>query len=219
MANYENGASTRQMIVQACKQLFYEKGFHETSYSDICEAAHVNRGTVYYHFPTKEAMRLEVQWEFLIGNKRVVEQYCPDTRYQYIVAMGLFWKQVQKDKNLRRFSMQCCMDFPVYTGKKDLTHFYFTSYESMWGAFWDKKNISQLSFSSVYGYIMSCMRMLCEHPERYDAMELFEHYVRSSVSIWGVPDELMDQIWTEVEGYLARIPEEEYLAVYSKKSL
>lgn len=211
MANYENGAYTRQAIVQACKQLFYEKGFHETSYSDICETAHVNRGTVYYHFPTKEAMRLEVQWEYATENKRIAEKYCPDTRYQYIVAMGLFWEQIQSSSNLRRFTLQSCIDLPVYTGKKDLTHFYYTSYESMWGAFWDKKNISQLAFASVYGYIMSCLRMICEHPEKYDAMELFEHCVRSSVSIWGIPDALMDEIWTEVERYLALIPEEEYL--------
>lgn len=211
MANYENGAYTRQAIVQACKQLFYEKGFHETSYSDICEVAHVNRGTVYYHFPTKESMRLEVQWEYAIDNKRIAEKYCPDSRYQFMLAMGILWKQVQKDSNCRRFALQCCTDFPVYTGKKDLTHFYYTSYESMWGSFWDKQNISQLAFASVYGYIMSCLRMICEHPEKYDALELFEHCVRSSVSIWGIPDALMDEIWAEVEQYLARIPEKEYL--------
>lgn len=211
MANYENGANTRQSIVHVCKQLFYEKGFHETSYGDICKAAHVNRGTLYYHFKTKEDLRYEVQWEFTTDNKRIAENYCADTRYQYILAMGLFWKQMQRDPKLRRFCLQSCVDFPVYTGKKDLTHFYHTSYERMWGAFWDRKDIPQLAFASVYGYIMSCMRMICEHPEKYNAMELFALCVRSSVSIWGIPDELMDDIWAQVEKYLLLIPETEYL--------
>lgn len=211
MANYENGAYTRQMIVQACKRLFYEKGFHETSYSDICNTAHVNRGTVYYHFESKEDMRYEVQWEYITEKKHIAEKYCLDMRYQYIVAMWLFWKQLQMDSDMRRFCLQCCIDFPVYTGKKDLSFFYYSIYESMWGAFWSGKNIPQLSFASVYGYVMSCMRMLCEHPEKYDAMELYEHCARASVSIWGIPDELMDEIWEKVEYYIALIPDKEYL--------
>lgn len=78
----------------------------------------------------------------------------------------------------------------------------------MWGQFWDRKKISQLAFASVYGYIMSCMRMICEHPDRVNAMEMFEHCIRSSVAIWGIPDRLMDEIWEETARYLAMIPEE-----------
>ena len=209
MANYENGAYTRQSIIQVCKQLFYEKGFHETSFGDICRTAHVNRGTLYYHFKTKEDMRYEVQCEFVITNKHIAEKYCSDPHYLYILSVGLFWKQVQKDEKLRRFCLQYCIDFPVYTGKKDPTHFYYTFYDGMWGHFWDRKKISQLAFASVYGYIMSCMRMICEHPEKYDAVEMFEHCIRSSVAIWGIPQKIMDQIWQDVQHYLSLIPEEE----------
>lgn len=209
MANYENGAYTRQLIVQVCKQLFYDKGFHETSFGDICRAAHVNRGTLYYHFKTKEDMRYEVQCEIIVANKRIAEKYCADPRYLYILSMGLFWKQVQKDEKLRRFCLQYCIDFPVYTGKKDPSYFYYTFYEGMWGQFWDRKKIPQLAFASVYGYIMSCMRMICEHPEKFDALEMFEHCIRSSVAIWGIPQEITDQIWQDVTHYLSLIPEEE----------
>lgn len=213
MANYENGAYTRQTIVQACKQLFYEKGFHETSYADICKAAHVNRGTLYYHFGSKEDMRYEVQWEFTIANKHIAEKYCPDSRYHYVVAMGMFWKQLQKDEKIRRFALQCCTDYPVYTGKKDMTYFYYTSYESMWGQFWDRKKISQLAFASVYGYIMSCMRMSCEHPDRIDSLELFEHCIHSCFAIWGIPGALMDEIVTEAMKYISLIPEDVYIPI------
>lgn len=209
MSNYENGATTRQAIVQACKQLFYEQGFHETSYGDICKAAHVNRGTIYYHFKDKEAMRYEVQWEYIIANRRIVEKYCSDKRYHYILAMCMYWIQVHRDGHMRQFSLQCCRDVPVYTGKKDLSFFYYAGYETMWGDFWDKTNISQLAFASVYGYIMSCMRLLCEHPEKYDPMEMYEHCVNASVAIWGIPQEIMDAIWKDVKHYISLIPEEE----------
>ena len=116
---------------------------------------------------------------------------------------------MERDEKLRRFCLECCIDFPFYTGKKDLTHFYYTSYESMWGQFWDRKKISQLAFASVYGYIMSCMRMFCEHPEKYDATEMFEHCIRSSVAILGIHQEIMYQMWQDVQHYLFLIPEEE----------
>lgn len=211
MGNYENGAHTRQAIVRACKQLFYEKGFHETSYSDICKAAHVNRGTIYYHFASKESMRYEVKWEYMTKNKQIAEKYCPDVRYLYILAMEIYWKQVQADGNFRRFTLQHCIDFPVYTGKHDITHFYYTSYEKMWAFFWNRKDISQMAFASVYGYIIGCLRMLCEHPQKYDAMELCEYCMKSSASIWGIPDELTEQVLAEVGRYVKLIPEEEYV--------
>ena len=209
MANYENGANTRKAIVDACTRLFYEKGYHETSFSDICKVAHVNRSTIYYHFSDKEEMRYEAQWEYITALKQIAEKYCPDTRYLYILAMAMFWKQMQSDGRMRRFSLQNCIDFPVYTGKKDLTHFYYTGYESMWGAFWERKNIPELAFASVYGYIISCMRMLCEHPDRYDPMDLFEHCVNASVSIWGIPQNIIDQIWQDVKYYITLVPETE----------
>lgn len=206
MGSYENGTNTRQAIVQACTQLFYEKGFHETGYSDICTLAHLNRGTVYYHFKSKEEIRYEVMWEYIIHNKRIVEQYCPNKQYLYIIAMSMYWLQIANDEKIRRFMLQCCTDFPVYTGKKDLTYFYHTIYDAMWGDFWEKKKIPQLSYASVYGYIMSYIRMICEHPQNYDPLELYEHCAKTSFAIWSVPMERVDRIWEDIARYIAQIP-------------
>ena len=206
MANYGNGATTRRAIVNAAKRLFYEKGYLETGYGDICAAAFVNRSTIYYHFKTKDALRYEVHWEYFISCKRLAEQYCPDSRYHYLLAMCIFWHQTHDDPKLRRFVLQCCRDFPVYTGKMDFSYFYYACYEVMWGALWDKRKIPQMAFASVYGYIMSCMRMLCEYPEKYDPMELFVHCVNSSTAIWGIPREEMDGIWRDMKRWLACVP-------------
>ncbi len=214
MANYENGANTREAIVQACVELFYEKGFHETSYSDICARSHVNRGTIYYHFPTKDDIRYEVLWEFMIRNKRIAERYCPDARYHYILAMCMYWHQVHKNPNQRRFLLHCCIDYPVYTGKKDMTHFYFAGYAAMWGQFWERKNIPELTFASIYGYIMSCVRMICEAPDKFDPMVLYAHCVETALLAWGFPAELSQTIRENTVAYFAQIPPEEISAAF-----
>lgn len=50
----EKGEANRQRIVDAANALFYQKGYNQTSFSDIAEAAGVARGNFYYYFKTKD---------------------------------------------------------------------------------------------------------------------------------------------------------------------
>ncbi|MEK0315768.1 TetR/AcrR family transcriptional regulator [Cohnella sp. 56] len=45
---------TKNLIIQEAKNLFGKKGYAATSIEDICEAAGCSRGSVYYHFKSKE---------------------------------------------------------------------------------------------------------------------------------------------------------------------
>ena len=46
--------SVRERIIAAADQLFYQKGFENTSFSDIADAVEISRGNFYYHFKTKD---------------------------------------------------------------------------------------------------------------------------------------------------------------------
>jgi AcrR family transcriptional regulator len=43
-------------ILRAAKHLFAEKGYQETSMQDIAAASELGKATIYYYFPTKEAI-------------------------------------------------------------------------------------------------------------------------------------------------------------------
>lgn len=43
-------------ILDVCERLFMEKGFDETSITDIVDNLDIARGTLYYHFDSKESM-------------------------------------------------------------------------------------------------------------------------------------------------------------------
>ncbi|EPC01510.1 hypothetical protein L861_16700 [Litchfieldella anticariensis FP35 = DSM 16096] len=45
---------TRDRIIDAADQLFYEQGFEHTSFSKISESVGISRGNFYYHFKTKD---------------------------------------------------------------------------------------------------------------------------------------------------------------------
>ena len=48
------GESNRQLIVNAADQLFYTRGYHQTSFRDISDATGIPRGNFYYYFKTKD---------------------------------------------------------------------------------------------------------------------------------------------------------------------
>ena len=54
MALKRKGQELRQQIVEAANRLFYQRGYNQTSFSDIAEAAGVPRGNFYYYFRSKD---------------------------------------------------------------------------------------------------------------------------------------------------------------------
>lgn len=58
---------TREQIVVAADQLFYQQGFEHTSFSDIAEAVQISRGNFYYHFKTKDEI-LDAVIELRLAN-------------------------------------------------------------------------------------------------------------------------------------------------------
>lgn len=49
-------STTRDRLFRAAAELIGERGFHGTTVDDIVERAGVAKGTVYYHFKSKEAL-------------------------------------------------------------------------------------------------------------------------------------------------------------------
>lgn len=51
---------TRDRLIQAARELFWEQGYTATGIAQILKAAGVNSGSLYYFFPTKEDLLLAV---------------------------------------------------------------------------------------------------------------------------------------------------------------
>jgi AcrR family transcriptional regulator len=63
----------QQRIFRAAMALFRQRGFQETTASDIAKAAHVSRGTFFNYFPYKEAVLLEYGALLLAGLREEVK--------------------------------------------------------------------------------------------------------------------------------------------------
>jgi len=51
---------SREKVIVAATELFCERGFSQASIDEILRAAHVTKSNFYYHFPSKEALGMEV---------------------------------------------------------------------------------------------------------------------------------------------------------------
>lgn len=71
MALKRKGQEFRQQIVAAADRLFYQRGYNQTSFTDIADEAGVPRGNFYYYFKTKDEI-LEAVVEYRLDGIRAM---------------------------------------------------------------------------------------------------------------------------------------------------
>lgn len=212
-SGYENGVSTRKLILDTCTKLFLENGFHETSYEDICREAHVNRGSIYYHFKEKENIRYDVLWEITVRFKKFVARYCPEKRFHYLLAVYMIWHQLLTDTRFMKFNIDYFLDYPVYCKRHGISKYYDVLYEGMYKNIWDTKKVEPLAYASVYGHIMGVMQLAASRPGIFTALELFQHCIIYCNTIFGISKEEIEQLWDELLPYIEKLPLDSYDAI------
>jgi AcrR family transcriptional regulator len=63
----QRSEETRSHILEASAQLFSKTGYDATGVAEICQAAGVSKGAFYHHFPTKQAVFMELLNTYLNG--------------------------------------------------------------------------------------------------------------------------------------------------------
>ncbi len=73
-------AETKSQIIGAAYLLFAQTGYDATGVAEICQAAGVSKGAFYYHFPSKQALFLELMENWLAELDRGFEQSIQDAQ-------------------------------------------------------------------------------------------------------------------------------------------
>ena len=176
MKNYVNGLATKERIFEACKELFCEKGYLGTTYTDICKLAQVHPGTITHHFTSKKNIA-NIIFDDII---KVFYQRCAelfpgeDDLQQVMIASGMHQKLLFNDAVYRRFSSEYSSEVShdksllQYTdtvpkayevtlarvGRKK-ADFLFTAYKGMdcYVESYIDAHIDELTFEEVFEYI------------------------------------------------------------------
>lgn len=96
---------TRKKIIAVAMDLFNKQGFDQTTMEQIAVAADVARGTVYNHFPEKEAIIYDYVQGVIREQKTEAIRHLkqlPDTRSRLIEALrkSLEWMHIEPNKDI-----------------------------------------------------------------------------------------------------------------------
>lgn len=123
------GVKTRDVILQAAKRLFFKRGFHETSMSLIAEESGLGKGTLYWHFNSKEELfneMLKHEVENVIKRIRAnINQHLP---YQQILK-GIIEESVEKMRENKK-DLQFFLDHQEFINQ-ETRHNFFQLYLSL----------------------------------------------------------------------------------------
>ncbi|MBC3803377.1 TetR family transcriptional regulator [Acetobacterium fimetarium] len=131
MATYKNGILTKKTITETCRTLFYEKGYADTTYQDICKKATVNPRTITRHCDSKKNIGIEIYSDFLIDIKEKTKKYLIDTCGEYNLRIGtiieriIFLDLIETNESYRRFYYDLCVDGLFLDSFADKLNYFF----------------------------------------------------------------------------------------------
>ncbi|WP_165052044.1 MULTISPECIES: TetR/AcrR family transcriptional regulator [unclassified Adlercreutzia] len=128
MVKLSAGEKKKKLIIDTCKVLFYQKGYANTTYEDICEKADIPPGTITYHFGGKRDIATVIDAEYERENKTYIEKMCGD-RYNLTQMMVIenfhMWKRIFEVTEIRRFLIDLSSEHvPDISTFETITYFY-----------------------------------------------------------------------------------------------
>lgn len=167
MAKKESN-NKRQIILEAAKKCFIEKGFKETSMQDISKEAQVSIGTLYKYFNNKRILFDELNIPDLEDKRPAMEK-----RKQEIIQATL---RLISENSFDKVTMEGIAASLGYS--KAYLYSYFENKEDLF---------SQILSSSIFNtYIQS----VADYPEKYHVEDVIESMGRSYLKIFETPERL-----------------------------
>lgn len=99
----KQATNNKQKIVLAADQLFYLRGYHQTSFSDIAEETGIPRGNFYYYFKTKDDILtavLDYRMQLIDAMLESCEQHSEDPREQLLYLLEVL---IREEDNIIKY--------------------------------------------------------------------------------------------------------------------
>ncbi len=132
--------------MQAADQLFYLRGYHQTSFSDIADETGIPRGNFYYYFKTKDDILtavLDFRMQLIEQLLEACEQYSTDAREQLLHLVEVL---VREEDNIIKYGC------PIGTMSAELSKSSLTMQQQVAAIFeklrlWIEQKLSEIGFN------------------------------------------------------------------------
>lgn len=128
MKRSNKGIITQQKILQTAKELFYNKGFSDTTVKEICNQSNVKLGTFTYYYSTKEALISDIYVEYvakIYSYISHVENRKMNSLEKNTIASFVYYEILFNDDNNVKFHYDVLTKLSIFTVLgKNLRGFY-----------------------------------------------------------------------------------------------
>lgn len=138
MPQQQRSEETHAAILKAALAGFAASGYEAASVAEICQRAGVSKGAFYHHFPTKQALFMELleNWlrgidERLAASRRVSESAAESLAHMAALARGIFEIADGRLPMFLEFWAQARLDPAVWAATIAPYHRYQTFFESL----------------------------------------------------------------------------------------
>lgn len=158
MAKRKLDTNIREDIIRASKQLFYEKGYKDTYYQDICNKVGISPGTFYYYFRSKDNIAGIIIDELSNKIESFLEEYHGDKlslEAIYILQCVIYYDLLYKNTNFKRYYIELCETNILNKSTIDTTYNFTKKYYEKYRPTDDSRYIKALSY--VFSYTQSAI--------------------------------------------------------------
>ena len=113
--NVARGEATRSQLIAVARRMFADRGYEDTSIEAVLREAGVSRGSLYHHFPSKEALFEAVaeDVETTVGTQTIAATAGADGPVAALRAGSLAWVRLAGDPVVQRILL---IDGPAVLG-------------------------------------------------------------------------------------------------------
>ena len=197
MVKQKAGEKKRKLIIDVCKKLFYNNGYNNTTYNDICAAADIPPGTITYHFDNKRGIAGVIEDEYEAQNKIYIERMCVNKGYTKTQLMAIenfhMWKRDLEDAKLRNFLLDVSAErVPSEAAFRAVKYFYQCVIDDR-GIDISEREL-QLVISAQIGMSDAVLSMLARDLSAFSYEEAGHFSIRFFLRQLGVPDAESEEI-------------------------
>ena len=153
MKRSNKGILTQQRILKTSKELFYNKGFSNTTVKEICNQSNVKLGTFTYYYSTKEALISDIYAEYLAkiySCISYVENRKMNSLEKNTIASFVYYQILFNDDNNVKFHYDVLTKLSIFIVLgKNLRRFY-SNFVREFNLDIDEKEITRI-FSADFG--------------------------------------------------------------------
>lgn len=208
MSRYENGYETRRVIYNAAKRLFFLQGVDRTTYDNIAAEAHVNRGSVYYHFKSKDVLCEAINREIREKGLYVARYLGVEQPFIFPVSFSIGLYCCMNDPDYQRFIRTGLL--PKITEFSEKKYDYSSLRLDCFFAFLSPEEIEKISLDpwneySLHILDLNLFYLADAYPGKFSLDELMEHFLENTGKLYMVPRHAIESACNKVLEIMQKI--------------